>query len=222
MQTLLIIGGVCLVGFMIYSSWKYHKERRAGFVAWAQKNNFRFRPERDRGLANRFMFLNNLNNGSNRYGYDYLHGIYAGFTAHAFTYHYETYSTDSKGNRQTHHHNLGVVAIEIEQAFPELRIHPESIFAKFGQLLGYDDIDFESIEFSKKYAVRSEDKKLAYDFCNTGMMEYLLKCPKTALELDGHTLAVYDGAKLEPRELDAYLLQLTEIRALMPAYLFKK
>ena len=41
-------------------------------------------------------------------------------------------------------------------------------------MFGYQDIKFESAEFSKTFCVRSPDKKFAYDVCNAKMMEYLL------------------------------------------------
>jgi hypothetical protein len=222
MHPLLIVLIAVAVAAVFYFSWQYHKKRREGFIAWAAANDFEFDPNRSRELGRRLSFLDKLNQGSNRYAYDYLHGDYQGYSADAFTYHYETYSTNSKGHRQTHHHHLGIIAIKIEQPFPELHIQPEGFFSKIGQFLGFDDIDFESVEFSKKFAVKSGDKKLAYDFCNTGMMEYLLKHQGTALELDGDTLALYDTHRLEPDELDYYLQHLIKIRSLMPDYLFRK
>ena len=68
--------------------------------------------------------------------------------------------------------------------------------------------------------VRSEDKKFAYDFCHTRMMEYLLQNPRTTLELDRNILAIYDGNRLEPEEIEPYLDQLHTIREWMPDYLF--
>ena len=91
-----------------YYTYQYKKKRREGFLKFAAENNFKFDPNRDRQLARRFAFLDKLNKGSNRYVYDYLAGDYEGYSAEAFTFHYETYSTDSKGNRRTHHHHVGV------------------------------------------------------------------------------------------------------------------
>jgi hypothetical protein len=222
MQPIVVVLAVLAVAAIFYFSYQYQKKRREAFTAWASENGFSYNPNRSRELGRRFVFLNDLNKGSNRYACDSLSGEYQGYAVDAFTYHYETHSTDSKGNRRTHHHFLGVVAIKIEKSFLEMRLSPEGFFSKIGQFLGFDDIDFESVEFSKKFAVRSKDKKLAYDFCNTGMMEYLLQHPDTSLELDGDTLALYDSHRLEPQEIDGYLQRLVEIRSLMPEYLFKE
>ncbi|MBC8368913.1 MAG: DUF3137 domain-containing protein [Planctomycetes bacterium] len=222
MQPVVIAFVIVAVGALFYLSYQYHKKRRQAFTVWATKNGFSYDSNRSRELGRRFMFLNDLNKGSNRYACDSLSGNYQGYDVDAFTYHYETYSTDSKGNRRTNHHYLGVIAIKIENTFPEMRLTPEGFFSKIGQFIGFEDIDFESVEFSKKFAVHSKDKKLAYDFCNTSMMEYLLQHPNTSLELDQDTLALYDSYRLEPKELDGYLQRLVEIRSLMPDYLFRK
>ncbi len=221
MPPLLIIAILALIGVVIYYSWLAAKKRREAFQAWSKSHGWTYIPQRDREAYHRYGFLNKLNQGSNRYAMDRLIGEWQGRRAEGFTFHFETYSTDSKGNRQTHHHYFGVVLIQIGREFSELRIHPEGFFAKVGQFFGYDDIDFESIEFSKKFSVRSDDKKLAYDFCNTGMMEYLLQHPKTALELEGATLAIFDSGRLDPDEIEPYLNHLSQIRALMPEYLFR-
>jgi len=53
------------------------------------------------------------------------------------------------------------------------------------------------------------------------MMEYLLQHSKTALELEGNTLAIYDANRLNPDEVEPYLNHLSKIRSLMPEYLFR-
>ena len=111
--------------------------------------------------------------------------------------------------------------MQIEASFPELQIKPESWLNRIGHAMGMQDIDFESIEFSKAFEVKSEDKKLAFDFCHTGMMEHLLAHRDTSLELDGDWLAIFDRGKLEPGEIESYLNRLLEIRKHMPDCLFR-
>ena len=106
-----------------------------------------------------------------------------------FDYHYETYSRDSKGRRQTKHHWFSVFTLELNELFPELVIKPEGLFSKFGQLLGFDDINFESMEFSKRYNVQSLDKKFAYDVCNAQMIDYLLRQCDLIIEIDRNVLS---------------------------------
>ncbi len=210
---------LAVVAVMVIA-WQLEKKRREKWRTWAKSKGWSYRHERNRDLAKRYSFLDRLQKGSNRYAMHCLRGEWQGRPAEAFTFHYETYSTGSKGQRRTHHHYVGVVVLEVEKSFPELTIAPEGFFSKLAQVVGYDDIDFESIEFSKKFVVRSGDKKFAYDFCHTRMMDYLLQHPRTILEIEGNSLAVFDGNRLEPEEIEPYLEHLHAIRVWMPRFLF--
>jgi hypothetical protein len=221
MEVLLIVGILALIILIAVIAHQVEKKRRAAFQAWASKNGWSYNPARDRELYHRFNFLNKLNKGSNRYGFHYLGGQWQGYEACGFSFHYETHSSDSKGNRTTHHHYLGVVVLEIEKSFPELRIQPEGWLHRFGHAVGFQDIDFESVEFSKAFEVKSEDKKFAYDFCHTGMMEYLLENRSTSMELEGRFLVSFDRNRLEPDEIEPHLNHLISIRDRMPKFLFR-
>jgi len=196
------------------------KKRREAFAALAQRLGLRYRPERDHGVARQFAFLDKLRGGSNRYAYNILEGTYKGHEVMAFDYHYETHSTDSKGRRQTHHHHFSFFILFHDLECPELRIYPEGFFSKLGQMMGFDDIDFESVEFSKAFCVRSKDKKFAYDICHARMMEYLLRHRNLSIELEGRCVSVSADSRLKPEEVPGRLDQLVEIRELFPKYLY--
>ncbi|MED5329946.1 MAG: hypothetical protein VX916_01500 [Planctomycetota bacterium] len=220
LEIVLIILGVGLLGGLAWFAWKMEQKKREAFAAWAQSHGWTYDWNQNRDIAQRYAFLDRLQSGANRYAVHCLAGEWRGHPAEAFTFHFETYSHGKHG-RTTHHHYFAVVLFHLEQSFPELCIHPEGLFAKFGQMLGFDDIDFESVEFSKAFSVRSEDKKLAYDFCHTGMMEHLLQHPKTALELEGSVLALYDKRSLKPDDIEHRLDQLHQVRTLIPDFLFR-
>jgi len=197
------------------------KKRREAFVRLAEKLRLRYSPDQSPALAQRFEFLDALAQGSNRYAYNVLSGEYGGNAVTLFDYHYETTSTDSKGNRTTHHHHISYCICFLEQDFPELHVYPESFFSRIGQIFGFEDINFESEEFSRAFTVRSKDKKFAYDVCNARMMEYLLRHPKTTLEIEGKCLASGKNARLSVDEIEPLLEHICEIRRLLPNYLFQ-
>lgn len=215
-----ILGFIAFIGFAIFS-YMQEQKRIAALVEEANRLGLNFRKGKDRGLGRRYSFLDKLRKGSNRYAQNVLSGAYHQHPVEVFGYHYETHSTDSKGRRQTHHHYLHVTALTLEQGFPELRIYPETFLSKIGQAIGFDDIDFESVEFSKKFVVKSTDKKFAYDICHTRMMEYLLKHPSLCIEIEGHTLAIVYNGKLSPTNIEHQLRLLLEIRSHFPDYIFK-
>lgn len=216
MQPIIFVFVAITIVVLGYFAWQAEKRRREEFGMWATANGWRYRHQRDGAIRHRYGFLDRLQIGHSRVGYNLLSGDWQGFQAAAFTF---RYTTGSGKHQQTHH--ISVALIHIERQFPELRVHPENMLSRFGQSLGFDDIDFESLEFSNAFTVRSRDRKLAYDFCHTGMMEFLLRHRNTAMELEGDTLALFRSRQLSAADLEPMLNHLVGIRAQMPEYLFR-
>ena len=220
-QILIFIGFIILVGVFAYVAHLQAKRRREAFERLAMELGFSFFPDKDSHFAKRYGFLDHMDDGHRRYAYNRLSGEIEGQKINLFDYHYETYSRDSKGRRTTHHHYFSIFTLSLPQRFPELNIEREGFFSKIGQALGFDDIDFESVEFSKRYKVKSDDKKFAYDFCNAQMIDYLLRQRDLIVEVDNNTLALTFKGKLAIELIRPNLERLLKIRSLMPNYLFR-
>jgi len=190
-------------------------KRREAMAAVAMKLGLHFSPGKDRQLDDRYRFLNKLRQGSNRYAYNIMSGMYRDHELIVFDYHYQTGS-----GKNTHHYYFSYFIMHLQASFPELVIGPENIFSKIAQAVGYDDIDFESHEFSKKFCVRSGDKKFAYDFCNARMIEFLLDNRDLSIEIEDNVLGISFSRRLSPEQIEPNLNRLFEIRSLMPEYLF--
>lgn len=216
----ILIGALIIAG-IIFGALAA-KRRREELAALAARLGLDFRPDDDYELADRFEFLDALDQGSNRYAFNVLSGRYQEQEVLVFDYHYETHSTDSKGNRQTHHHYFSFFMIFLPVSFPELRITKEGMLSKLAQAFGYDDIDFESAEFSRAFCVRSKDRKFAYDFCNAQMMEYLLANRDLSIEVEHSALALAFPSRLSAAEIERNLGRLFEVRSRLPEYLFTK
>lgn len=218
---LLVVALIVLVVIGAVFSYLWEKKRREAFRAFAERIGFIYRSGRDYDLPSRYDFLERLDLGQNRYALNILEGTCDGFPIRIFDYHYETTSTDSKGRRQTHHHWLSLFILNLSKDFPELLIYPEGFFSKVGQFLGFQDVDFESIEFSRAFVVKSPDKKFAYDVCHTRMMEYLLDHQDLSIEIERDCLSFAFSPRLSPEEVEKRLAQIVEIRKLLPDYLFR-
>lgn len=216
-----IIVFICIIGAIIWGIYA-GKKRRDAMTLLADELGLSFHHERDYELASRYGFLDDLDQGSNRYAYNILSGTYREHPVKVFDYHYETYSRDKDGKRKTDHHHFSFFILTLDTYFPEITIAKEGFFSKIAQAVGYDDIDFESHEFSKKFVVRSKDKKFAYDFCNARMIEYLLGHPNINIELDQNSLAVGYNRCLKVEDIQPHLDRLIDIRGLMPNYLFEE
>jgi hypothetical protein len=216
---MIFVVAALIVGGLVAASIAARKRREA-LATLAARLGLAYSADHNREIAGRFEFLDRLSQGSNRYAYNVLSGDYRGHPVIAFDYHYETYSTDSKGHRHTHHHHFSFFILRLERSFSELTISREGIFSKIAQAFGYDDIDFESHEFSRKFCVRSKDKKFAYDICNARMIEYLLANDDLNIEIENSALAIGFAGTLAPERIEPNLQRLVQLRSFMPNYLF--
>jgi len=217
MEPLIIVGFVALfivIGVLGYIS---SMKRRQALMALASRLGLRFYYQKDRDIPRRYRFLDKLRAGRDRYAFNILTGNYRENNVTIFDYHYKTGS-----GKNTHHYYLSFFLLNLPMPFPELVIVREGIFSKIGQALGYDDIDFESHEFSRKFCVRSRDKKFAYDVCNSRMIEYLLSNTDLSIEIEDNILAISFDHRLSPEYIEPNLNRLIEIRSLLPDYLFAR
>ncbi len=216
---LIFTGFIVLFVVILVLSLLHAKKRREALAAVASQLGLSFAPDRDRRAVRRFECLDELRRGSNRYLHNRIHGTYEGIPIDLFDYHYEVKSGSGK-NSSTRSYNLSVYTCTLPRAFPELRIYREHIFEKLIQFVGFEDIHFESAEFSKRYTVRSRDRKFAYDFIHPRVMEFLLDGPDLNIELDGDLLAIVSNRLSEPEDVHAELRRLCFLRQAMPDYLF--
>ncbi len=196
------------------------RKRREGLFELAQRLNLNFDAGQDFGIPGRFGFLKQLAQGSNRYATNVLSGTYQQNEILAFDYHYETHSTDSKGRPQTQDYWFSFFILTLPASFPDLTIRRENFFTKVAEVFGYQDIKFESAEFSKAFNVRSPDKKFAYDVCNAKMMEYLLANRDLSVEIENEVIALAFSTRLSVEQIEFNLQRLIEIRSRLPQYLF--
>jgi hypothetical protein len=217
MEPLIIVGFIAVVVVLVVLGYISALKRRQAMAAVAAKLGLRFAPAKNRGIARRYRFLDKLRRGSNRYAFNILSGSYKGHDLILFDYHYQTGS-----GKNTQHHYISFFILHLTASFPELVVGPEGIFSKIAQAIGYDDIDFESHEFSRRFCVRSEDKKFAYDVCNARMIEYLLSNNDLSIEIEGDALAISFSRRLSPEDIEPNLNRLITVRSLMPEYLFSR
>jgi len=102
------------------------------------------------------------------------------------------YTTGSGKNTTTYHYQAAILAMPILAA--RMHMRHESIFDRVASWVGHDDINFESEEFSKRYHLRCDDRKFAYDIFHARLIEYLLACGDCPnLEMNGPTLLLYES-----------------------------
>ena len=110
-------------------------------------------------------------------------------------YQYKVDSGSGK-NRRTTTHRISYLVLGLPMNHvPSLVIRPENFFDKLAAMVGFDDIDFESVEFSRRFLVSSDNKRFAYDLIDPRMMEFLMKDQAMALDMEAGYLCVLDGKR---------------------------
>jgi hypothetical protein len=195
------------------------RKRREGLFELAQRLSLDFHGGQDFGILGRFGFLKQLAQGDDRYAANVLSGNYQQNEILAFDYHYATYHTDKNGTHKDDHW-FSFFILTLPAVFPDLTIRRENFFTKVAEVFGYQDIKFESAEFSRAFNVRSPDKKFAYDVCNAKMMEYLLANRDLSIEIENEVIALAFNTRLSVEQFEFNLQRLVEIRSRLPEYLF--
>jgi hypothetical protein len=195
------------------------RKRREGLLLLARRLGLEFRGGQDFGIPGRFGFLNQLAQGDDRYAVNVLSGNYQQNEILAFDYHFATYHTDKNG-RHKDDHWFSFFILTLPVVFPELTIRRENFLTRVAEVFGYQDINFESAEFSKAFNVRSPDKKFAYDVCHARMIEYLLANRDLSIEIENEVIALAFDGRLSVDQFEFDLQRLVEIRSRLPEYLF--
>ena len=214
---LIVIAAIgAAIGFAVWSA-RMKDKRRKELAGWAQVNGLKFLPDKDNSIWLRYQLFKCLQRGEDRYAYNIMVGTSGTRVMSAFDYHYETHSTNSKGQRQTHHHYLSALVVDAGLPLKPLFIRPEGLLDKVTEFVGIEDIDFESAEFSQKFFVKSPDRRWAYDVLHQKTMELMLAYPRFHIDFQGsQVMAYYDNKTFTLGEFGSALKVVTGILDYLP------
>lgn len=200
---------IAIVIVAAYLSWAAQKKRREELTALAQELGWSFDPSHDHSHDERFGQFEIFRRGHSRSAYNTLRGrIQSLQTDCAVTMGDYTYkiTSGSGKDRRTRTYRFSYVIVQLPFFTPELLVRPEGVFDKLAGAFGFDDIDFESVEFSKRFYVKSSNKRFAYDVIDPRMMEFLLQSRPPMVDLERGACVVSDGrSKWEPARFKATL-----------------
>ncbi len=196
---LIIILGVAVVGGLAYWSWLRVKQRRELLAGFAASHGWSY-VQRDDSWTERFTG-SPFGDGDHRKAQNVLQGTYRDRSVLAFDYSYETHSTDSEGRRSTTTHRYAFCALGLPGWLPRVELVPESVFGRVGTALGMQDIELESEDFNRRYRVRADNPKIAYDVLSPRTMEALLLRPPLHLRLLGADALCWENGAHSPSEL---------------------
>jgi hypothetical protein len=195
-----VIGGVIL-------AHRAEQRRRAEFQAVAAELGFAYDPSSDPGFDDRFPRFECFHRGHSRRAFNLLVGVRGApeRPRRCTLGEFEFKETQGSGkNRRTVTYRFGFAVLETAfRAMPDILVREEHFFDKVAGFLGFDDIDFESAAFSRRFMVKSSDKRFAYDLIDAQMMEFLLEEGTPNIDIGDHAVCLWYGqsTRLEPGQL---------------------
>jgi hypothetical protein len=219
---LIFFGVVALIAVFAIFAYLQAEKRRKELAGWAQSHGLRFSADRDSRMDDRYPDFGCLRQGEARYAYNITNGNWKARGLTAFDYHYETHSTNSEGQRQTHHNYFSAVILDTEYRLRPLTVRAETFVDKIAGFVGFEDINFESAEFSREFYVKSPDRKWAYDMIQQSTMEFLLQSPRFAIEMHGRSVIASRGDTFSPATFEAAIAVIEGILERLPPGLQKE
>lgn len=227
---LLILGAIILVGVFAYLGWKQERDRTAALAVEAVRLGWNFSGSlKNRDFDEEHPQFGCFGRGHSRYAHNCMAGRIDAFgrslPAEAGDYHYQITSGSGKSrSTRTYRFSYLLVALPFGPGLPALVVRPEGLFDKIAGAVGFEDIDFESAEFSRRYHVSSDDRRFAYNLIDPRMIEFLLGESPPRIELGaGVLLIVADQARSrwEPGEFGAAVRWTGDFLARWPGFLAK-
>jgi hypothetical protein len=196
---LLFLAAVAVMGFFAWLSWKHERERMEAMGLLAQRLKWAFSgQEKDSGFDGRYGQFGCFQRGHSRYAHNQMRGMMAVWgrevEAQAGDFHYKITRRNGKTtSTTTYRFSYFLVKLPWGSRMPSLALRTEGFMDKLAGAIGFEDIDFESADFSRRYHVRSSDRRFAFDVLHPRMIEWMLDAAPPTFEVTGGVLLVVSG-----------------------------
>lgn len=207
------------------------RKRQAALKAWAIHKKFEYSEEGPAHPVSRYPDFDFIQEGYNQSISHYCKGLYRNYPVEVF----ELFKWVGRppglkiririGNhvprrRRQMSRIYSVIMLESPHVLRPLVIRPENLFDKVAAVFGFDDIDFASEEFSKRFSVKSPDPEWARAVCHDQTIDYLLKMlPNETIVFAGNRLCLYSGKRYGAVEFSKALEVGAKLLDLLPEHL---
>jgi hypothetical protein len=190
----------------------YEQRRRKELAEFARRQGLEYEPDAG-DFYEQYDGFTPFGQGRSRWASNLIHGRRGGVDWELFDY---RYTTGSGKNRRTHRY--GIVVAKVGLALPRMTMRPEGMFDKIASLAGFDDINFESEAFSRRYHVKSGDRQRVYDLIHPKMMEYLMSLPAVHWQLGPGVVMLVRGGRYGAAELERSMAMIEGFLSRVPEY----
>ncbi len=221
---ILVVIALIIAGAIL--SAKQARQRQQALADLAREMGWSFDPGHNSHFDNRFPQFQVFQKGHSRSAYNSLSGSMQvgnhNLRVRAGDYLYKITTSTGKSTT-TRTHRFSYLVLNLPFSTPGLLIRREAIIDKLKSAFGFDDIDFESEEFSKRFYVQSEDKRFAYDVIHPRMIEFLLSNNPPMIHVAGNSsLTCDDGKRWSPGTYRAKIRFIKQFFELWPDHLTTK
>jgi hypothetical protein len=206
-----------------YAMYESELRRKAELTQIAAVRGSPFDASKDESHYPRYGHFSIFTQGQSRYAYNTIRGALdvegESWPVQFGDYHFETIELDGK-EPKPRNHALSYVLLETPYlGLPDLYIRPKGLFEKAADLRGFEEINFESAEFSNRFSVKSRDKRFAYDVLHPRMLEFLLDGPPLTIDFKrGQCCLSMGERRWSVAEFEAVLDWTSEFFALWPRH----
>ena len=203
---LLVIPFLGVLGLVIFAVMRNRDQRTETLKAFASRHRLVYRPGPDLELHQKLPAFALFGLGTNGRSRNIITGrLEIGHRLLDVIIGDYIHRTGSGDDRKTR--TISYIAVRLPwNGLPRFMIRRELFLERLVSVLGIDDIDFESDEFSRRFAVTASDRRFAYDLLDPRMMEFMLANePPDLVELNedvaciGGTWSWSGGDTLESR-----------------------
>lgn len=174
----------------------------------------------DRDLVDRWSVAP-FGRGESRRARNVVSGSVDGRDFVAFEYSYT--ETGGAGNgRQSTTYTFVVTVLPLPVPLPTLVVAPQGWQGRLAGALGLgDEVDLESEEFNRVFAVHAEDRKFASDVLHPRHLEQLLQDPDDGWAIEGSTLLTAVDGRLDLDAVAPTVERLDRVVAQVPGFIWR-
>jgi hypothetical protein len=198
-----------IVGGVIYT-WRRNAALREGLANLARANGWTYTARLD-SLAAAWR-QDPFGEGHSRQCRNVVQGVSDGWPFVAIDYQYTTRSGDDDTT-----HPYAVTAVQLAVPLPALSVTLENVVSR---LLGHD-IELESEDFNRRFRVKADVPKFAYDVLTARTMQMLLSRPPLSWHFEGPWLVCFTRGDLSPVTLLSHLDTAKQLLAGVPPFVWK-
>lgn len=222
MDWLWLLAFLALAGLIWYAAHLRAERRRRALEFLAAQRGWQFDPGPDRSHDDRYSHFAFFRQGRRRAAYNTMRGTLEidgrSYRAQGGDYRY----TVSHGKSSTTYRTSYLIVHLPFVVVPELHVRREGFFDRVAGAFGFDDIDFESEEFSRRFHVKSGNRRFAYDVIHPKMMEFLLEVDPPVIAIARGQCCIAERKEWRPDQFQRTLWWVERFFGLWPEHLVRR